>query len=58
MVAKMNRKVILAKLNIQGVSITTHYGSDAISKAEQYLRDYYNVNEVMEIYLEVIYQLS
>ena len=54
----MKRKVILAKLNIQGVSITTYYGDKAIEKAEKYLKQYHNFNENMEVYLEVIYQLS
>ena len=54
----MNKKVILAKLNIQDVSISTYYGDKAIIKAENYLKDYHNFNDQMKVYLEVIYQLT
>lgn len=54
----MKRKTILVKLNIQGVGITTYYGTNAIEKAEKYLKDYYNLNDQMKVYLEVTYQLT
>ena len=53
----MKKKIILAKLNIQGVSVTTYYGDRSIEKAENYLKNYHNFNDQMKVYLEVVYQL-
>lgn len=54
----MKKKALFAKLYIQDVGVTTHYGNNAVEKAEQCLRDYHNLNEHMKVYIEVTYQLS
>mgnify|MGYP001586940194 CR=1 FL=1 len=54
----MDKKVLQAQLNIQGVSVTTYYGNKAIEKAEQYPKDFYKSNSKMRVYLEVTYLLS
>lgn len=53
----MKKKTLFAKLNIQGVGTNTYYGDTAVEKAEKYLKDNYNMNPGMEVYLEVTYQI-